>query len=473
MVKHDPKRLSCFEEITVNQCSSRSRRAILSLFLAALVLTSAAAIVAVAGIEAGGFTGSSPIQYGAVSREYWPTESWQSSTPERQGMNSLYLDNAIAYINDNIYPTDSFIIVRHGYVVCEAYLDGYHYKLCHHLQSAAKSIASILIGIAIDKGFIKNISQKVVDFFPSWRITNLDSLKQNMTLRHLLTMTTGLAWDEWTLPIEDPWNSLGAMYRSANWAQYVLDTPMECQPGQKWVYCSGASFLLGVIIHQVSNYTVESFARKFLFDPIGVGYVRWDTAPGGYYQTQGGLYMTPRDMTRVGYLMLNNGTWDGKEIVSASWVAESTNTSLRQALTNPNVPDSFGYGYQWWTYPSIHCYFASGYGGQHIFVVSRYDLVVIFTADSFHDGPDPSFYILPNFIYPSVMSEGPLPEKTQPNAQPGPDMTGVTVILCVVMVAVAVLLDVCLTLKHARSKRVVKPVRVNRHDRVSRRSRSV
>ncbi|WXG42574.1 MAG: serine hydrolase [Promethearchaeati archaeon SRVP18_Atabeyarchaeia-1] len=447
-----------FWAVIMKWCPGRARRTVYCLAIASLVLMSVSVSAAGAASRVVGSMGNSATRYGAVSRDYWPTDGWRTSTPEEQGMSSAYLDDAIKLIVDGGYPTDSFIVVRHGYVVCEEYWHGMYYGLLHHLQSAGKSITSILIGIAIDKGFIRNVSQRVVDFFPGWQIANLDSRKRNMTLWHLLTMTTGLAWDEWTLPYSDYRNSFHAMYDSGNWAQYFLNLPMAFQPGEKWVYCSGASLLLGVIIQQTSNYSVASFARKFLFDPIGVGDVAWDTALGGYYDTAGGLYMTPRDMAKVGYLMLNNGTWNGEEIVSAGWVAESTKTSLRQHMTNPIVADFVGYGYQWWTYPLIDGYFASGYGGQHIYVVPYLDLVVVFAADPSFDGPDPSYQLMPGYIYSSVLNEGSHSEKPF-GVLSSSDMI---VILCVVIVAAAVLIDVSMALRHGGRKLGAETVRMNR-----------
>jgi CubicO group peptidase (beta-lactamase class C family) len=258
----------------------------------------------------------------------------------------------------------------------------------------------------LDKGFIKNVSQKVVDFFPNRTIANLDSRKLNMTLWHLLTMTTGFAWDEWSLPYEDPRNSDNGMQSSRDAVQYVLDTPMAYQPGEKWVYCSGASLLLGEILAQASHYSVEGFARKFLFDPLGIGNIYWLRFSGRYASTDGGLAMTPRDAARIGYLMLNKGTWDGKKIVSASWVAESTNTTLRQSLMgNPSVDSSLGYGYQWWTFPEIGVYCAAGYSSQYIFCAPKLDLVIVFTASIPEDVDDPTIYLMTHYIIPSVVSE--------------------------------------------------------------------
>jgi CubicO group peptidase (beta-lactamase class C family) len=343
---------------------------------------------------------------GQVSRDYWPTEAWRSSTPEEQGMDSQQLNHVTGYINSTHVAIDSVIVVRHGYIVYELYTGVWNEEWKHNLYSAGKSVTSILIGIALDKGFIKNVSQKVVDFFPNRTIANLDSRKMNMTLRHLLTMTTGLAWDEWSLPFDDPRNSDNGMQSSSDAVQYILDLPMASQPGVKWVYCSGASVLLGEILAQASHYSVETFARKFLFDPLGIGDVYWLHYPGGYTSTDGGLYMTPRDDARIGYLMLNNGTWDGKRIVSSSWVAESTNTTLRQSkMGNPSVDPSLGYGYQWWTFPEIGIYCAAGYSSQYIFCVPKSDLVVVFTASIPEDADDPTIYLLTIFIIPSVVSD--------------------------------------------------------------------
>ncbi|MEA3441844.1 MAG: serine hydrolase, partial [Chloroflexota bacterium] len=255
---------------------------------------------------------------------YWPVQDWRTSTPEEQGMDSEVLNQMVALIDQQDYAYDSLLVVRNGRIVFEQYFNRYDQNVAHHLQSATKSFSSMLIGIAIQEGFIQNVDQKMVELFPEHIIANMDTRKVNITLEHLLTMSEGMDWHELEYPYNDPRNTLGQMWVSSDAVQHVLDQPMAREPGESWAYNSGTSILLGGILEGATGQDVLDFAREYLFDPIGIGNVRWDKTTGDHYHTDGGLYMTPRDMARFGYLMLHNGDWDGKEIVSPEWVARST-----------------------------------------------------------------------------------------------------------------------------------------------------
>ncbi len=310
------------------------------------------------------------------SRDYWPTNSWLTSTPAEQGMSSSRLNDMIDEIESSYTGAHSVIIVKNGYMVLEQYFGKtYDSEKKHMLQSVTKSFTSTLIGIALHEGYINNIRQKVVDFFPDYTISNLDARKKTMTLEDLLTMTAGFDWDEHSLPYTDPNNSLTAMHQSLDVVQHVLDTTMAYEPGEIWVYNSGASILLGAIIQQVSGYTTLQFAKKYLFEPLGISDVLWLPASGGWYHTGGGLYLRPPDMVKLGYLYLNNGIWDGKEIISKDWVENATQTRYYPYMTKTT-----GYGYQWWTIPKYDIYCARGAYGQYIYVSPENDLVVGFNA---------------------------------------------------------------------------------------------
>ena len=163
------------------------------------------------------------------------------------------------------------------------------------------------------------------------------------------------------------------MWVSQDAVQHILDTPMARNPGESWAYNSGMSILLGGILEQVTGMDVLDFARQYLFDPIGIGDVRWDKTASGHYHTDGGLYMTPRDMARFGYLMLQDGKWDDEEIVSQEWVEDSTRTHYQTSSGNR-------YGYQWWTLGQCG-YAARGHYEQNIYVIPEADLVIVFTGN--------------------------------------------------------------------------------------------
>ena len=212
------------------------------------------------------------------------------------------------------------------------------------LYSCTKSFVSTLVGIAVDQGAIDGIDHRVLDYLPGYTFANQDARKEAMTVEHLLTMTTGLDWQE-----GDP--TYRAMYMSNDWVQYVLDIPMREQPGERFNYCSGCSHVLAAIVQNGTKAKTQDFARKNLFQPLGISNWRWDTDAKGMAIGGWGLQLTARDMAKLGYLYLHEGTWDGKQIVSRTWVEEAT----RQHTTTDG---SLGYGYQWWTYPALDAYAA-------------------------------------------------------------------------------------------------------------------
>jgi len=292
---------------------------------------------------------------------------------------------------------DSVVVVRHGYVVLEEYPDAfYDQNTTHQLFSVTKSFCSALIGIALKEGFIDSTEHKIVDFFPNRTIANLDSRKQNITLEHLLSMTSGLPWDEWTYPYGDSRNDVTRIWSSWDAVQFVLDRPMVGEPGTEWVYNSGGSHLLSAIINETTDTGTLAFAEEHLFNPLGISSVFWATdnqlIPWGFAYLQ----LRPLDMAKFGYLYLNNGTWDGQQIVPSEWVAKSTE-SLALGW------GGWGYGYQWWIHPTARIYEARGYMGQYIIVVPDYDMVVVFTA-SILAGPNPE-ELLYDFILPAVADE--------------------------------------------------------------------
>jgi CubicO group peptidase (beta-lactamase class C family) len=303
-------------------------------------------------------------------------ETWLSSTPEEQGMDSAKLEQIIESIKQQNIAIHSLLIIRHGYLMFEKYLNLEEYlghtqsnqDNMHSLYSVTKSIMSALTGIAIEEGYIDNTSLKVVDFFPENTIENLDSRKKNMTLHHLLTMTTGFEWDEWT------GDSAYKMLRSANPVKYMLDLPMKYDPGTVLTYCTGASHLLSAIIQKTTGKTTLEFARKYLFKPLAISEVQWTYDQQNINHGGHGLSLTSRDMAKFGYLYSNNGTWNGEQIVSTDWVIKSTQTYNL-------FEENSGYGYQWWTFPQINVYYASGLYGQSIYVAPEKDMVVVFTTD--------------------------------------------------------------------------------------------
>lgn len=340
-----------------------------------------------------------------IEREYWPTEEWRFSTPFQQNMNESRLNDMLTYIAAENYDIDCVIIVRNGYIVLEEYLNPeYSDSTLHPIFSCTKSVVSALIGIAIEEGIITGVDQKVLSFFPNRIIDNLDARKQNITLEHLLTMTSGLEWNEFpTPPYGDPNNSAYQMRNSPDWIQYILNKPMVEEPGTKWNYCGGNTHLLSVILQNLTGPSLDdywSWISTHLIDPIGIGEINWEVNSQEYIVGPSGIQITPRDMAKFGYLYLNNGTWDGDQVIPESWVRVSSQKHIN-TLFEGGV-SSVHYGYKWWIYPEIGTYAATGYLGQNIMIIPEHDMVVVF-ASSLNPDQWPFRDLVADFITPAAI----------------------------------------------------------------------
>ena len=317
----------------------------------------------------------------------WPTVDWQSATPESQGMDGEKLAQMLADIEQRNLNLHSLLIIRNGFVVSENYFGGYAKTRTHLLYSCTKSFIATLVGIAVDQGEINSLDQKVLAFFPDKSFEKVDEHKQVMTLENLLTMTSGLDWEEGDA-------AYSAMYQSDDWVKQVLDLPMRETPGSTFNYCSGCSHVLSAILNAQTGMTSQAYADENLFGPLGIEDYSWDTDASGNAIGGWGLWLTPRQMAKLGYLFLHKGEWDGRQIVSESWVEQAT-----QAHVNTG-DDGGGYGYQWWVLPNLGGYAALGRAGQTIFVAPDLDLVVVTTAEI--DGHDAIYRLLDRYILPAA-----------------------------------------------------------------------
>jgi CubicO group peptidase (beta-lactamase class C family) len=205
----------------------------------------------------------------------------------------------------------------------------------------------------------------------------------------------GNEWHEIDIPYSDPLNDLFAMYRSDDMWKYVLDRPMEREPGLEWAYNSGGVELLGGILEKTTGYSITDFAREFLFKLIGIDDFDWWRVPAsGQYGVSGGLYLTPRDMARFGYLFLNNGTWNGTQVISSDWVEYSTETYYNTGW--------YDYGYLWWAIPDTDIYEATGHYEQKIYVIPEHDIVVVFTGNVADEDYHPTDYFVLHYVIPSL-----------------------------------------------------------------------
>lgn len=340
-----------------------------------------------------------PAAHAQSGRPYWPTAAWQTTTPEAQGMDSNQLAAMLETIAAGPIAIDSVLVVRHGYLVLEAYRAPYTAAEKHVIYSCTKSVTSALIGIAIEEGAIGGVQDRVLDYFPDRRVDNLDDAKQSLTLEHLLTMSSGLDWRGGMS--ED---TFGEMRRSRDWVQFVLDRPLVHSPGTTYTYNTGGSHLLAAILRHATGQSVLDYARDRLFGPLGITAVTWPVDSQGIHTGGSGLMLTPRDMAKFGYLYLNGGAWDGQQIVPADWVATSTQAHI--AAGGQWLSD--GYGYQWWVDDAGYV-MALGWAGQYIVLVPSLDMVVVFTSDLLPNNFFAPETLLNRAIMPAALADEPLP----------------------------------------------------------------
>lgn len=320
----------------------------------------------------------------------WPASAsdWPTSTPEAQYMDAAKLDQMMDFIEQEVpressgrVATHSAIVIRRGHIVLEEYPNpSYNKDSLHIVNSVTKSVVSALVGIAMRDGHIESVDQKLIDLFPAKSPQNLDTWKRSITLDNVLTMKPGMAWDEWGAPYTDCNNDyVNALYCVDDPVQFVLDLPMTDEPGAVWNYNGGTSHLLSAFIASVSDTSdALDFAREFLFEPLGITRSDWESTPNGIRTGGGGIWLTPRDMARFGYLYLHGGVWHDTQVMPKDFVDAAVATHSYLYTTEFGVR---GYGYQsWWTYPAHGVYYADGLNGQKIYVVPDQDLVVIFTA---------------------------------------------------------------------------------------------
>jgi CubicO group peptidase (beta-lactamase class C family) len=332
---------------------------------------------------------SSPYPQSA-GESYWPTTGWRTSPPEAQGIDPHKLVQLLQAVRQEALNLHSLLIIRNGYIVSETYFQPYTAETEHEVYSVTKSVVATLVGIAIDKRAIAGVDQPVAGFFRDYTFQHPDAGKDAMTLEDLLTMRSGLDWQEQDVTFRH-------MYHSRDWVRFVLDLPMREQPGQQFRYCSGCSHLLSAIIQQRTGINTRDFAQQSLFEPLGIERVTWEQDRQGMPIGGWGLQLTPREMAKLGYLYLHKGMWDGQRIVSAEWVKAAVE---RHTATDSKL--GLGYGYQWWTYPTMGAYAALGRDGQTIFVVPDLQLIIVTTAQV--NGHEAIFKLIEQYILPAVQT---------------------------------------------------------------------
>jgi CubicO group peptidase (beta-lactamase class C family) len=314
-----------------------------------------------------------------------PAGDWPVSTPEEQGLDpmlvaQLYHDAAEM---ETLY---GLLVVKNGYLIAERYFNEGTAEQKALLQSASKSYLSALVGIALDQGCLSSVDQKMLDFFPESADQIADPRKAQITIRHMLQMRAGYPDEETNSTYLD------ALY----WGEYlplIVDFPLVSDPGTKFNYSNLTSSWLAIILARACGEDLKSYAQQQLFTPMGIEVGDWLQDRDGYYIGSGGIHLTAREAARFGALYLDDGAYQGTQIIPADWVRDSLRTYSERAR-NYGMSVRFrdmGYGYQWWSARAgeHHVNFAWGHGGQLIVLLDELDMVIVTTADPFfaqHDG---------------------------------------------------------------------------------------
>ncbi len=345
-------------------------------------------------------------------------DGWAVAAPADVGMPADAFDNLprqfTAWTEANLHAA---LIVYRGRLVCEHYFAGedqrwgtplgrvaYNAGLRHDLRSISKSITALLFGIAVDRGLIASLDMPVFAWFPE-HADLATGEKAKINLRHLLTMSAGLAWNE-DLPYSNPANSERQMSDAPDRCRYVLEQPSIRPAGATWVYNGGLTALLAAILESAVKQPLDTFAQEALFRPLGIEDVEWVRNADGTANAVSGLRMRPRDLARIGRLVLDGGQWNGRRVVSKAWIDDSTSPHV-------NGLGLFFYGYQWWLGRSlvdrreIRWIAGQGYGGQRLYIVPDLDLVVVVMAGLYAEPILQSFIgdiVLRRYALPAALS---------------------------------------------------------------------
>jgi len=366
---------------------------------------------------------STPTDYFADYQYAVPDQTddgWETASLTSVGMTEIPLTGLMNKIDKiDEHGIHSILIIKDGKLVFEEYFPGDKFNLAqytgekgfdrndsHNLCSATKSFTSALIGIAIDNGFIHSVDQKVFDFFPEYAdILHSTPEKGNITLKHLLTMTSGIQWDDETYSYYDSRNDMYQLFNASDPIKYILLKPLSETPGTFYAYRNCNTNLLGAIIHKASQQRLDLFSDHYLFSKLGITDFEWQMISDNVVFCSGDLRLRPRDMAKFGYLFLSAGMWNGERIISQEWIDISTHKHTN--LTN-NWADLDGYGYQWWLWDEINsvdfsAYAASGWGGQWIIIWPSTNTVIVFTGGTYYTAEKISVQsILSGYIIPAI-----------------------------------------------------------------------
>ncbi len=326
-----------------------------------------------------------------VLTTYWPTEEWRYASPEEYGIDGSGLQDMLDDIESrpSSIQVDSVVVVKNGYIVLEKYYNEYDESTPHIIYSCTKSVVSTIFGIAHEKGAIPSLDTRLLDIFTEITPANINEWKESITLQDMLMMSAGFeARDSWLYD----WEKLNDLHEASDAVEYTLDLSMDFEPGSRFEYTNAVSHLLSCIITEKTGVSALEYGAEYLFDPLGITVSQWDTDNKDRNWGYNRIYITPKEMAKIGYLFLHEGEWDGEQIISKEWVTEATKRRIDANLVE-------GYGYQWWVGDGF--YAATGYQGQFIIVYPEHDLVIVYTGGT-PETYDYSLRLPERFIIPAL-----------------------------------------------------------------------
>ena len=346
-------------------------------------------------------------------------DGWPVGTLEEVGLDEEPISEVLQRIGSGEYEdVHSLLIAKDSRLVLEEYFPGYvwnygaeHFRgphaefdrdTPHTIMSVTKAFTSAAVGIAVEQGAIGSEQDPVFDYFPAYQELRTPE-KEALTIEHLLTMSSGLSWNEWEYPLSDTRNDLIQLWIVDDPVRYILSKPLVHAPGSSWYYSGGDVILLSEIIQQATGQRFDQYASEQLLTPLGITKYEWDFIDEDTVHASGDLMLRPRDMAKLGYLLLNDGRWGEEQILSEEWVEKT----MGSYIDSPGTDQGQQYGYQWWhmTFPGengpVRALHRSGWGGQELYLFPDLDMLVAMTGGSYEEQP-PTNEIIAQHILPAI-----------------------------------------------------------------------
>ena len=373
------------------------------------------------------------VLFGSILQTGLAADGWPVSTPAAEGVDADALSRLDAELTAGKHGyVDGLLIIRHGKVIFDQryphdyarlnpapdappgpynYYDSEWYpwyfgnRDLHTMQSVSKSVLAVLYGVALQQGLLPPLDTPALALLKGRSIADPDGRKAHITLADLLTMRSGLSWNEDDYPYTDPRNDCATMEASEDWVEFVLDKPMATDAGSAFVYSSGVTMVLAEILEQLTGRKLADYAGEELFRPLGINQHYWKLTPSGLADAEGGLYLAPGDIAKIARLYLDGGRWNRRQVVPEDWVRDSVVPATVSTYPGQDVYGQLGYGYQWWVYTDYlgqSAWGADGYGGQFPVVVPGLDLIVVFTGWNIYGPATNPLTLLRDRIIPAV-----------------------------------------------------------------------